>query len=139
MTQRDLSTREESSVSIGQQVEDRAAQTAKIAKLFKARPLEDIEPDELRRITPHYQQRISECRRKFTMNIVNVPRSLMLADGTVKKLDGAYRWEPHQRLGRDAGELMPASWNGQDAPYSVGWRLTPPEPTADRRRGSARR
>ena len=112
--------------SIAEEREARAAQCAKLADLFKSRPLAEIEPDELKAITPHYQQRISELRRKAKMRIVNVPRSLEMADGTKRKRDGAYMWTPHTPLGRDAGQPVPAPWN-QDRPYAQEFRLTPPE------------
>ncbi len=62
--------------NITEEVEDRAAQREKIADLFKAHPLETIYPGQLRAITPHYQQRISECRKPKHggLNIVNVPQ-----------------------------------------------------------------
>ncbi len=104
----------------------RAAQCAKLADLFKSKPLAEIEPDELKAITPHYQQRISELRRKAQMRIVNVPRSMTRSDGTVAKQDGAYRYENFEKLGRDAGQPVPAPWN-QDRPYAQEFRLTPPE------------
>lgn len=107
-------------------IEDRKAQCEKIAALFKAHPLYEIEPEELHKITPHYQQRISELRRLKVgrMNIINVSRSLVQADGTKKKRDGAYRYEPHDRLGRDAGEQVPAPWN-QDRPFAQPFELKP--------------
>ncbi len=58
------------------------------------------------------------------MNIVNVPRSLTLADGKVKKRDGAYRYENHERLGRDAGDHVLAPWN-QDRPFADEFKLRP--------------
>ncbi len=112
--------------TVAEEREARAAQCAKLADLFKARPLAEIEPDELKAITPHYQQRISELRRKAKMRIVNVPRSVTLADGTTKKQDGAYRYENFERLGRDAGQPVQAPWN-QDRPWAPEFRLTPPE------------
>ncbi len=120
--------------SIAEEREARAAQCAKLAELFKARPLAEIEPDELKLVTPHYQQRISELRRKQHMRIVNVPRSVdvMVRDdgGRLKwkaqKRDGAYMFTPHEPLGRDAGQSVPAPWN-QDRPWAPEFRLTPPE------------
>ncbi len=112
--------------SIAEEREARAAQCATLRQMFEARPLVEIEPDELKAVTPHYQQRISELRRKQQMRIVNVPRSVTLSDGTTKKQDGAYRYENFDRLGRDAGQPVPAPWN-QDRPYAQEFRLTPPE------------
>ncbi len=112
--------------SIAEEREARAAQCAKLADLFRSRPLHEIEPDELKAITPHYQQRISELRRKQQMRIVNVPRSVTRSDGSKAKQDGAYRYENFEKLGRDAGQPVPAPWN-QDRPYAQEFRLTPPE------------
>ena len=92
-----------------------------IEALLKSRPLETVEPDELKKITPHYQQRISESRR-HGLRIENVPRWLELADGTKKRLDGAYRYSPHPKLGRDAAERVPREWN-HDGPYQEPFRL----------------
>ena len=95
---------------IANEVEDREAHMLAIATLFKAAPLLDIEPDILRNITPHYQQRISECRRKLKMTIQNVPRYRTDADGTKHKQDGAYRYLTHEPIGRDSGTQVPAEW-----------------------------
>lgn len=80
---------------------------AEIAALFKGRPLEDIQPGELAAITPHYQQRISECRRLESMRIVNVKQWIVLADGSKKRLDGAYRYEPYEPLGPASDRFRP--------------------------------
>lgn len=79
--------------------EDRDAKRAQretIAALFNSRPLEEITPMELRKITPHYQQRISELRRQKDgpMRIVNVPQWVLRPDGSKAKQDGNYRFEP---------------------------------------------
>lgn len=111
-------------MSTSQEIDDHRAQAVKLAELFKARPLQDIEPEELRQITPHYQQRISiELRKGLKMRIVNVPRSIELADGRKKRQDGAYRFEPYERLGRDAGEVVPCPWDA-DGPFTERFRLT---------------
>lgn len=111
-------------MSVSQELDDRKAQRQKIAALFKSRPLEDITADELRTITPHYQQRISECRRLEQMKIVNVRVSITLADGSEKRLDGSYRYEPYERLGRDAGELVPRPWDAT-GPFTEPFTLKP--------------
>ncbi len=79
--------------TVAEDREAKKAQRQKIAALFLSRPLEEITPAELRRITPHYQQRISELRRQKPdpMLITNVPQSLERADGSKQKLDGNYR------------------------------------------------
>ncbi len=92
-----------------------------IEALLTSRPLETVEPDELRKITPHYQQRLSESR-KHGLRIENVPRWLELTDGTKKRLDGGYKFIPYAKLGRDAAELVPREWN-HDGPYQEPFRL----------------
>lgn len=98
-------------MSVDQEIDDRTAHRDAIATLFKESPLEDIEPADLKKITPHYQQRISECRRQLGMTIQNRPRSRQEADGRVRKQDGAYRYLPDgEPLGRDAGAYVAAEW-----------------------------
>lgn len=82
--------------TVAEDREAKKAQREKIAAMFLARPLEELTPAELRRVTPHYQQRISELRRQKPepMRIVNVPQSIVRADGTKAKQDGNYRYEP---------------------------------------------
>lgn len=110
---------------VAQEVEDRRAQAAKLEALFRSRPLEDIEPDELLKITRHYQQRISiELRKGLKMRIVNVPRWIELADGTRKRQDGCYRWEPNERLGRDSGTFVDRPWDAT-GPFVEEFRLKP--------------
>ncbi len=86
----------------------------KIEALLK--PLEEIEPAILRAITPHYQQRISEIRKRTGKRIVNVKRT-RLVDGKVKAADGAYRWEPFDSLGRDASVPAADRWTIPEAPF----------------------
>lgn len=96
-----------------------ALHRAEIEALLMAVPLREIEADDLKKITPHYQQRISESRAKFKASghrFENVPRFDVMADGTKRKRDGAYRYVPYRKLGRDAGELVPRGWNN-DGPY----------------------
>lgn len=100
------------------------AQRETIAALFHSRPLEEIDNAELKKITPHYQQRISECRRQLGMNIKNIRVSILQADGTLKRLDGNYRYETFNRLGRDAGALAPRTWT-TDGPFTEEFRLKP--------------
>lgn len=108
--------------SLTTEIEDRAAQREQIEALFKSRPLEEIEPDELRNITPHYQQRISESRRLSKMRIVNVPRYI-LVNGRKKKQDGAYMLLMFEPIGRDAAEQIPRGWSEtgayQGEPFSL--------------------
>ena len=109
--------------NISQECADRALQREQIAALLKAHALEDVEPEPLRAITPHYQQRISECRR-IGMHIENRPRYLALSGGKLKKLDGAYRYLPYEPLGRDAGTVTARGWN-QNGPFTEEFRLRP--------------
>ena len=95
-----------------------------IEALLTSRPLDTVEPEELRKITPHYQQRISESRR-HGLRIENVPRWLILADGTKKRRDGAYRFLPHPRLGRDAAESVPRRWTETGVHQDQEFRLKP--------------
>ena len=110
--------------SVSTEIDDRAAQRAQIEALLTSRPLETVEPDELRKITPHYQQRISESRQRG-LRIENVPRWLELMDGTKKRRDGGYRFVPHEPLGRDAGEMTPRRWTDTGAYQDDGFRLKP--------------
>ncbi len=111
-------------MSLSDELDDRTAQRLKIAALFKARPLEDITADELKAITTHYQQRISECRRLEHMTIRNIRVSITLADGMEKRLDGSYRYENFERLGRDAGDLVVRPWDATGA-FVEPFRLKP--------------
>ena len=95
-----------------------------IEALLRSRPLETVEPDELRKITPHYQQRVSESR-KHGLRIENVPRWLILADGTKKRRDGAYRFVPYAKLARDGSELVPRRWTETGAHQDQEFRLKP--------------
>lgn len=99
-------------ISVNQEKADRLFQRDQIAALFKARPLAEIEPVELKAITPHYQQRISECRRDLGMTVENVRRSYQDGVGRVKRLDGAYRYQPHgEALGDDPSvQMRPVEW-----------------------------
>lgn len=94
------------SEQIASELDDRTAQRLKLEALFQSRPLQEIEPDELKAITPHYQQRLSESRRRG-MRIVNVPRYI-LVNGRKKKQDGAYMLVTFTPLGRDARTFVPA-------------------------------
>ncbi len=119
--------------SVAEEVEDRAIHRERIAALFREHPLEEFGPDELRRVTTHYQQRISECRKPeyFGMNIVNLPKWIedtsrpktKKGKPRMKRVDGWYRYEPFERLGRDAGVPTLAPWN-QDRPFAETFKLT---------------
>lgn len=102
-----------------------ALHRAEIEALLMAVPLREIEADDLKKITPHYQQRISESRARFKAlghRFENVERFDMQADGTKRKRDGAYRYVPYRKLGRDASELIPRGWTN-DGPYQEEFRL----------------
>jgi hypothetical protein len=89
-------------MSLETELEDRAFHCQKIAELFRLHPLEDISADTLKEITPHYQQRISQIRRRFKMRIENRPQYLDSGPGgRQKRLDGSYRYLPYEPLGRD--------------------------------------
>ena len=107
------------------ELSDRAQHKAKILALCQARPMVEIEPDELRTITPHYQQRISELRRDGWY-IENVPRTLTLANGQTKKRDGAYRYLPYEPLGRSADTIVAQGWSSKHGrPFEESFRLKP--------------
>lgn len=81
-------------MSISQERDDRAEHRAKIEALFLAHPLTEIQNAILKAITPHYQQRISECRR-LGMDIRNVPVFVPSGvPGRMKRLDGNYKFHP---------------------------------------------
>lgn len=113
--------------TIAQECEDRTAQCEKIAALFKSRPYEEISPEELRVITPHYQQRISNCRSKMGMTIQNIPKSRQDAAGVVHKADGWYRWLPDgPPLGRAADTVIAAGWSTKHGrPFEQPFELKP--------------
>ena len=113
--------------TVAQEKADRLAQRDKIAALFRLSPLQDIEPETLRLVTPHYQQRISEIRRQLGMRLVNVPRSREDgATGTIRRQDGAYRFEPHESLDRDAGAVVAQGWSTKHGkPFQEEFRLRP--------------
>lgn len=109
------------SEQIASELDDRTAQRLKLEALFQSRPLQEIEPDELKAITPHYQQRLSESRRRG-MRIVNVPRYIMV-NGRKKKQDGAYMLVTFTPLGRDAAEQIPRRWTETGAYQDEGFKL----------------
>lgn len=118
------------SLSPAQVFSDHAMHRATIEAWLLAHPLLEIEAADLKLITPHYQQRISEIRQSghLTGRIVNVKRT-RLVDGKVKAADGAYRWEPHESLGRDASQPASDHWTAPGAPFGPEpFHLTPPEP-----------
>ncbi len=116
--------------TVAEAVSSRAAHRDILAAWFRSHPLAVILPDELEALVGrNYQQRISDCRTELAMTIENVPRSLTLASGKVKRLSGAYRYRPDgEALGRDSGTLAPASWPGtHPAPFQPPFELTAPE------------
>lgn len=96
-------------MSMQQELRDRALHRATIQALLCAVPWREIEAAELRKITPHYQQRITEIRKQSGLRIVNVPRSEVI-DGKAHKRDGAYRWEPDPITARDPSVPSPEQW-----------------------------
>lgn len=119
----------QASTAITTELQDRELHREKIAALFRLHPLEDISADTLKSITPHYQQRISECRRKLEMTIRNVPVTVRIEPGgRLKRLDGSYRFEPFERLGRDAnaGQVVAAGWSTKHGrPFEQPFELKP--------------
>ena len=111
-------------MDIAQEKQDRQFQRDAIAAIFRAAPLEEIDHDRLAQITPHYQQRISECRRQLKMHIANVRVCIALENGTLKRLDGNYRYHPNPPLGRDASEPVPRLWT-TDGPFTELFTLKP--------------
>jgi len=118
-------------VSTETEIEDRAAQRDKIAALFRLHPLEDISAETLREITPHYQQRISELRRKRGaepgMRLENRPQWVEDAPtGRKKRLDGSYRYLPFEPLGRPADSVIAAGWSTKHGrPFEEPFLLKP--------------
>ncbi len=90
-------------------------------------PWLEIEAETLRKITPHYQQRISEIRKQSGKRIVNVKRT-RLVDGKVKAADGAYRLELQAPQGRNPTVPAAEAWTIPGAPFGAEpFALTPPE------------
>jgi hypothetical protein len=109
------------------EIQDRQAQCEKLAALFNARPYEEISPEELRGITPHYQQRISDLRRTRKMTIQNVPKTFEDASGAVHKADGWYLYRPlGEPLGRAADTVIAAGWSTKHSrPFEQPFELKP--------------
>ena len=84
---------------------DHALHRAQIAELFRSRPLEPIWPAELRKITPHYQQRISECRKAKHggMLIRNIQQWRVDEQGEKHRIDGPYVYAPKPAERKPAG------------------------------------
>lgn len=111
--------------TVAEERTDRQAQRDRLASWFRARPLEEVTPDQLRDlIGPHYQQRISECRRELGMEIKNLPQWRTDTDGRKHRMDGHYRYEPFVRLGRDAGDFVDQPWDAS-GPFVEPFRLKP--------------
>ncbi len=113
--------------TVAQELEDRKADRDRIAAYFKARPLAEVEPAELEALTTNYHQRISECRLQLGMTLKNVRRSRTDDDGTIHRLPGAYRYQPHgEALGRDAGSIVAAGWSTPHSrPFEQPFELKP--------------
>ncbi len=90
--------------SVQEEKAQRQAHRDQISAIFKARPLEEITSDELRKVTPNFQQRVSQCRRELGMNIQNLRRWVTLEDGSKKRLEGDYRFQPYESLGPSSAE-----------------------------------
>jgi hypothetical protein len=103
--------------------QDHALHRATIEAWFRSHPLEVREADDLKAITPHYQQRISEIRQMSKLRIENVKRTRVV-NGKVRAADGGYRYVPHEPLGRDATIPVPDRWPVEGAPYQEPWKLT---------------
>lgn len=119
--------------SLGTELEDRKAKRDEIAAYFKARPLAEVEPDELLKISVNYHQRISECRRELGMTLKNLRRTRQDDSGTVHRLPGAYRWLPDgEPLGRPADTVVAAGWSTKHGrPFEEPFQLTSPTGKAD--------
>ncbi len=111
--------------SIADEKAARLAQRDMIAALFRSHPLQEIDNAILKAITPHYQQRISECRRQLGMTIQNIRVSVAQADGTLKRLDGNYRLLTQAPHGRDAGTFTSREWTHVEGPFTEPWTLKP--------------
>lgn len=115
--------------TISQQILDHQGQREKLAAFFREHDLEDLWPEDfILLVGPNYRSRISDCVTKLHMRIVNVPRFREWTDKSGKvrrqRLIGGYRYESHERLGRDAGELVTARWNETGAYQDDSFRLT---------------
>ncbi len=114
-------------LSVSSALADHAMHRATIEAWFDKHPLMEIEAADLKLITPHYQQRISEIRQRTGKRIVNVKRT-RLVDGKVKAADGAYRLEIQAPHGRDASVPAAEAWTIPGAPFGAEpFALTPPE------------
>jgi hypothetical protein len=116
--------------TVATELEDRKAKRAEIAAYFKARPLAEVEPEELLKISVNYHQRISECRRELGMTLQNRRRTRTDDAGAVHRLPGAYRWLPTgEPLGRDSGTVIAAGWSTKHSrPFEEPFTLTAPKP-----------
>ncbi len=84
--------------------EDHAAQRAKLEALFRSRPRQEIEADELEALVgPNYRSRISELHTKHGMNFKNCRRTRE-ENGKIHRLSGAYLYLDYEPLGRDASK-----------------------------------
>ena len=98
--------------TVSEEVSQRQAHCAILEKWFKANPLEEITPAELKALVgDNYQQRISELRKSpGPMHIENVPKWETVGTRLVRgkpqdvkrKLSGSYRFHPQAPLGRSA-------------------------------------
>ena len=90
--------------TVSEELDERKAHCAILEAWFKAHPLEEITPADLKALVgDNYQQRISELRKApGPMHIENVPKWETRADGSKRKLSGSYRFHPQTPLGRSA-------------------------------------
>ncbi len=126
--------------SVVTEIEDRKAKRDEIAAYFKAREWQEVSAEELRAITPHYQQRISNCRMDLDMTIVNVRKSYEDALGETHRLDGSYVYRPTgPAQGRDAGSFVAPSWpSAHPVPFEQPFELRPPTGVSPSQRKASR-
>ncbi len=93
----------------------------RLEKHFRAHPMEWIGILELQVIGgPSWRSRIAcDLRKKRGLNV----------PWNHSNLHSAYRWMPHEVLGRDASIPAPTRWPIAGAPFAEAetWTLTPPE------------
>lgn len=84
----------------------RASFVSRVAAYFQQHPGQWIDGKDLEGIGGRYawRSRVSDCRTKFGMDIVNRQRHVALADGTVITIS-EYQFRPYELRGRDAGQV----------------------------------
>lgn len=97
--------------TVGEEIQDRAAQIEKLRALFTSRPLQEIEASELIALVGvNYRSRIANLRESEHggLNIQNKRRHIEDAQGRKHAALGAYCFTPYTPIGRDAGTRVPA-------------------------------